>query len=61
LNKIDFFYLKKEEEETKENNADEDHNLQETLNRVKIEEQIMRVEEIVSLYKVNLTIKIFFY
>ena len=27
--------------------------MQETLGRVKIEEQIMRVEEIVSLYKVN--------
>jgi hypothetical protein len=35
------------------NNPNEDQNLQETLARVKIEEQIMRVEEIVTLYKVN--------
>ncbi len=51
------FFIEKE----KENNPDEDQNLQETLDRVKIEEQIMRVEEIVTLYKVNLIIKIVFY
>jgi hypothetical protein len=39
------------------NNPNEDQNLQETLARVKIEEQIMRVEEIVTLYKVNNLIK----
>ncbi|CAF0722341.1 unnamed protein product [Rotaria sordida] len=40
---------KKETEENKEPN--EDQSLQETLNRVKIEEQIIRVEEIVALFK----------
>ena len=43
-----------EEEEEEEEEENEDENLQETLARVKIEEQILRVEEIVSLYKVSL-------
>ncbi|CAM4768442.1 unnamed protein product [Rotaria magnacalcarata] len=33
------------------NNLNEDESLQETLDRVKLEEQIMRIEEIVTLYK----------
>ncbi len=36
-----------------DNQNTEDQSLQETLTRVKLEEQIMRVEEIVSLYKVK--------
>ncbi|CAF3928096.1 unnamed protein product [Rotaria sordida] len=40
-----------QEEESEKNNSNEDQSLEDTLNRVKIEEQIMRVEEIVILYK----------
>ncbi|CAF0761874.1 unnamed protein product [Rotaria sp. Silwood1] len=41
-----------EKKETEDNNEpNEDQSLQETLARVKLEEQIMRVEEIVALYK----------
>ncbi len=41
------------DDDDEENNQNENENLQETLARVKIEEQIMRVEEIVTLYKVK--------
>jgi hypothetical protein len=46
--------------EDEENDQQEDENLQETLARVQLEEQIMRVEEIVSLYKVKKTSLLFF-
>ncbi len=44
---------KKVRSDDDEDEEQEDENLQETLARVKLEEQIMRVEEIVSLYKVK--------
>ncbi len=40
--------------ENNENSVNEDHSLKETLNRVKLEEQIMHVEGTVALYKVCL-------
>lgn len=42
-----------DDDEDEENDQPEDENLQETLARVKVEEQIMRIEEIVTLFKVN--------
>jgi hypothetical protein len=49
------------DDEDEENDQQEDENLQETLARVKLEEQIMRVEEIVSLYKVKRSFLRFFF
>lgn len=49
-----------EEESDEEASQNEDQDLQQTLARVKIEEQILRVEEIVSLYKVKRLILYFF-
>ena len=44
-------------DDDEENDQPEDENLQETLARVKVEEQIMRIEEIVTLYKVNQSLR----
>ncbi len=49
-----------DDDNEEENDQHENENLQETLARVKIEEQIMRVEEIVCLFKVKIKNKIFF-
>ncbi len=48
------------DDDDEENDQQEDENLQETLARVKLEEQIMHVEEIVSLYKVKRSFLRFF-
>ncbi|CAF4410647.1 unnamed protein product, partial [Adineta steineri] len=43
--------MKVDNNQEKENPSNEDQSLQDTLDRVKIEEQIMRIEEIVTLFK----------
>jgi hypothetical protein len=53
LEKLNKNINEEKKDDDEENDQQEDENLQETLARVKLEEQIMRVEEIVSLYKVK--------